>query len=135
LFSVKRKINFYDCDPAGILFFGRIFELCHSAYEEMIASFNLKENYWSNEDYIVPIITSEASYKKALKYGEIVTINIKVAQLKSSSFELNYECKNEQGIVTNEVRTVHVCVSKGDWNKRELPEIVFKSLETLFSKN
>ena len=135
MFSVKRKINFYDCDPAGILFFGRIFELCHSAYEELIASFNLKENYWSNEDYVMPIISSEASYKKAVKYGDIITINITVAQLKTSSFELNYECKNEKGEVANEVMTVHVCVSKTDWKKRELPPLVFKNLEKLTSKN
>jgi len=51
------------------------------------------------------------------KYGETITVEIKVAQLKSSSFELNYECKNEKGEVTNKVRTVHVCVGKKDWKK------------------
>jgi len=120
MFKVKRKINFYDCDAAGVLFFARIYELCHSAYEELIESFNLEEDYWNNEDYIVPIIKSEASYHKPLRYGEFVIIEIKVSQLKNSSFELNYECKNEKGEVTNKVRTVHVCVEKKTWKKIEL---------------
>src|SRR4030067_1880438 len=128
-FHVKRKIHFYDCDAAGVLFFARIYELCHSAYEELIEDFNLKEDYWNNEDYIVPIIKSEASYHKPLKYGELVTIEIKVSQLKSSSFELNYICRNEKNEVTNKIRTVHVFVGKKDWKKRELPVGVFKGFE------
>lgn len=129
MFKVKRKINFYDCDAAGVLFFARIYELCHSAYEELIASFNLEEDYWDNEDYIVPIIKSEASYHKPIKYGETITVEIKVVQLKSSSFELNYECKNEKGEVTDKVKTVHVCVDKKNWKKRELPDKVYKGFE------
>jgi 1,4-dihydroxy-2-naphthoyl-CoA hydrolase len=129
MFTVKRKINFYDCDAAGVLFFARIYELCHSAYEELIAGFNLEEDYWDNDDYIVPIIKSEASYHKPIKYGETITIEIKVVQLKSSSFELNYECINEKGEITDKVRTVHVCVDKKDWKKRELPVKVYNGFE------
>jgi len=120
MFIYKRKINFHDCDVAGVLFFARIYELCHSAYEEMISTFDLEEDFWNNDNYIMPIIKSEASYHRPLKYGQTVTVEIKVEQLKSSSFELNYECKNENGDITDKVRTVHVCVSKKDWKKREL---------------
>lgn len=128
MFSVKRKINFYDCDPAGILFYGRIFELCHSAYEEMIESFSLKENYWNNEDYIVPIISSQASYHKAIKYGETIAIELKVAQLRSGSFELQYECKNEKGEKSVTVKTVHVFVAKKTWMKKEMNKMIGKGL-------
>jgi len=127
----KRKITFYDCDAAGVLFFARIYELCHAAYEEMISSFNLEEDYWNNEDYIVPIIKSEASYHKPLKYGDTVSIEINVAQLKSSSFELNYTCRNEKNETTNKLKTVHVCVAKKDWKKRQLPEKVYNELQKL----
>ncbi len=129
MFTYKRKINFHDCDVAGILFFARIYELCHSAYEEMISTFDLDEDFWNNNDYIMPIIRSEASYHRPLKYGQTVTVEIKVEQLKSSSFELNYECKNEKGEITDKVRTVHVCVSKKDWKKRTLPGKVLEGLK------
>jgi 1,4-dihydroxy-2-naphthoyl-CoA hydrolase len=129
MFSVKRKIHFYDCDAAGVLFFARIYELCHSAYEEMISAFNLKEDYWNNDDYIVPIIKSEAAYHKPLKYGENVIVDIKVSQLRFSSFELNYECKNEKGEITNKVKTVHVCVDKKTWKKNPFSEEIYKGFE------
>ena len=117
MFTFKKKINFYDCDPAGILFYGRVYELCHAAYEAMIESFNLVEDYWTNENYIVPIISSEASYHKPIKYGEEVTAEIIVTQLKSSSFELEYECKNSKGEKCVKVKTVHVLVDKKTWKK------------------
>ncbi len=120
MFSMQKKINFYDCDPAGILFYGKVYELCHAAYEAMIESFKLEEDYWSNDDYIVPIIHSEAKYRNPFTYGQTVTIGLKVTSLKNSSFELQYECKNEKGELCTEVRTVHVLIDKTTWKKKPL---------------
>ncbi len=131
MFQYKRRINFYDCDPAGILFYGRIFQLCHEAYEAMIESFNLKDNYWVNENFIVPIIHSEAKYRKPLHAGETVELEITVTNLKDSSFGLTYICKNNKGEVTNNVRTVHVFVNKSDWKKTKIIEDVRLGLNNI----
>jgi 1,4-dihydroxy-2-naphthoyl-CoA hydrolase len=128
MFSIKKKIDFYDCDPAGILFFARIYELCHSCYEAMIESFNLRDNYWSNDDYIVPIIHSEAKYRNPFAYGQTANIELKVTSLKNSSFELQYECKNDRGELCTEVKTVHVLIDKKTWKKKPLNEEIKKGL-------
>jgi 1,4-dihydroxy-2-naphthoyl-CoA hydrolase len=116
----KIKINFFDCDPAGILFYARIFQICHSAYESLVSSFSLNENYWDNEDYVVPILSSEAKYLKPIKYGETVSVDLKVIQLRKSSFELEYSCKNENGDICARVKTIHVFVDKKIWKKIEI---------------
>ncbi|MDR3625661.1 MAG: acyl-CoA thioesterase, partial [Ignavibacteriaceae bacterium] len=128
-FTTKKKINFYDCDPAGILFYGRIYEFCHSAYEDLISSFNLKEDYWNNDGYVVPILNSEAHYHKPIKYGETILIEVAVSKLKSSSFELEYAVKNEAGDECTVVRTVHIFVDKATWKKREIKPDIKKGLE------
>jgi 1,4-dihydroxy-2-naphthoyl-CoA hydrolase len=120
----KKAINFYDCDPAGILFFGRIFEICHAAYEDLIGSFNLKSDYWSNKNFAVPIMHTEAEYLLPLKAGDNVTVEVAVCKLKNSSFELRYTCRNEKNKVTNEVRTVHIFIDKKEWKKIPIdPEV------------
>ncbi len=129
MIKFNRRINFYDCDPAGILFFGRIFEICHSAYEEMIAGFNLAEDFWSNDEYIVPILNSEAHYHKPLKYGETVSVEITVRTLKSSSFELEYVCRNQAGEECTVVKTVHVFVDKSTWKKHRMKPELKEGLE------
>ncbi|MCH8942594.1 MAG: acyl-CoA thioesterase [Bacteroidetes bacterium] len=132
MITFKTKINFFDCDPEGILFYGRIFQLCHEAYEAMIESFNLKDSYWGNENFIVPIIHCEAKYRKPLLAGETTEIEITVTNLKNSSFELTYLCKNNKGEVTSNVRTVHVFVNRTDWKKTKISEEVKKGLEGHF---
>jgi YbgC/YbaW family acyl-CoA thioester hydrolase len=129
MFIHESKIDFYDCDPAGILFFARVFNRCHSAYEAMIHNFSLKEDYWNNAEYVVPISSSEAKYHKPIKYGETITIELTVEQLRSSSFELGYLCKNASGEVCAKVKTIHVFVDKQSWKKKEINKEIKKGLE------
>lgn len=124
MLTAKQKINFYDCDPAGILFYARIYELCHSVYEEMIQSFGLKENYWANDDYVVPIIHSEAAYHKPLVYDSYAIIDLTVETISSSAFKLSYTCKNENGDLCVEVKTTHVFVDKKTWKKKPIKDDV-----------
>ena len=124
MLTIKRRINFYDCDPAGILFYGNIFFFCHTAYEELIASFNFKTNYWQNENFVTPIITSNAEYIKPIKYGDKINVELGVSDLRKSSFELSYKCINQLNELCASVKTVHVFVDKKSWKKVELiPEI------------
>jgi YbgC/YbaW family acyl-CoA thioester hydrolase len=129
MFIYKVKINFFDCDPAGILFYGRIYEVCHTAYEAMIESFSLKENYWNNDDYVVPIISSSAKYRVPANYYDTLTVEISVSILKSSSFELQYDCKNQDGDICVEVKTIHVCVGRTAWKKKELSVEIREGLQ------
>jgi YbgC/YbaW family acyl-CoA thioester hydrolase len=129
------KINFFDCDPAGILFYAKVFYLCHSAYETMIESFSLKEDYWNNSNYVVPITSTEAKYHKPIKYGELITIELTVEQLRDSSFELGYLCKNASGEVCVKVKTIHVFVDKQTWKKREINNEVKAGLEKVISNS
>ncbi len=135
MFKTMTRIKFSDCDPAGILFFGRVYELCHSAYEEMISGFHLAEDYWSNDDFIVPIIKSEAHYHQPIKYGEEISIEISVKILKSSSFELEYLLKNRDEVECVLVNTVHVFVDKMTWKKKAMKNEIAKGFEKYLATN
>lgn len=128
MFQKNIRINFYHCDPAGILFYARLFEICHSAYEEMIKSFNLKDDYWQNEEFVVPIIKTNAEYFFPLKAGNEISIETKVTQLKDNSFELTYGVKNEAARLCASVKTVHVFVDKKSWKKKKIPSDILAGL-------
>ena len=130
MFTVKRKINFYDCDPAGILFYAKLFEINHSVYEDMVNSYKLKENYWFNDKFVVPIIKTDGAYFKPLKGGVTVTVNLSVTLLKENSFELTYEWMDEKGELAAKARTVHVFVDKKSWKKIPIFDELKKSLES-----
>ena len=130
MFTVKRRINFFDCDPAGILFYAKLFEISHSVYEEMINSFDLKINYWTNDEFVVPIIKTDGAYFKPLRSGETITINLSVTLRKENSFELTYEWIDNSGELAAKARTVHVFVDKKRWKKISLYEDIVKGLES-----
>ena len=130
MYTIKSRINFFDCDPAGILFYARLFEINHSVYEEMINSFKLKENYWFNDKFVVPIIKTDGAYFKPLRAGETVTINLSVTLLKENSFELTYEWIDKSGELVAKARTVHVFVDKKIWKKVPIFEEITKGLES-----
>jgi 1,4-dihydroxy-2-naphthoyl-CoA hydrolase len=122
MITFKKRINFYHCDPAGILFYARLFEICHSVYEEMISGFNLEENYWQNDDYVVPIVKCDAVFYKPVKPGEEVTIEIVVTELRETSFELSYSIKNNSDVEVAAAKTVHVFVDKKKWKGKEIKD-------------
>lgn len=128
MFAVKRRINFFDCDPAGIIFFSRLFDFCHSAYEQLIDSFELDEDYWDNSVYVVPIIHTECDYYRPIKYGDEIEIQLSVSNLKNSSFELTYSLLlNDEKCAV--VKTVHVFVNREDWNKMNIPDNIMIGLQ------
>lgn len=120
MFTTNIRINFFDTDPGGVLFYGNIFKIMHSAYEQMMDSFNLTRNYFIDTDYAIPIIQTSSDYYHPLRVGDLVQVNIKVSKLKTCSFELSYEIYNTKEILAAEAKTVHLFVKKDGFEKTGL---------------
>ncbi|RMG79660.1 MAG: acyl-CoA thioesterase [Bacteroidetes bacterium] len=128
MFKIKERINFYDCDPAGIMFYGNIYRVTHKAYELFLEHLFPEQNVFTNQEVVLPIIHSEADYFNPLVTSDEVEVQIKVSSLKKSSFELNYEVIKGEKICCS-VKTVHVSVSKKTFEKIELPKELKERLE------
>ena len=48
MYSYTTRVNFFNADGAGVLFFGNIFRIIHSAYEEFMYDAGFKRNYFIN---------------------------------------------------------------------------------------
>jgi 1,4-dihydroxy-2-naphthoyl-CoA hydrolase len=117
--TTKVKIQFHDCDPAGILFFANIYKLAHNAYQEFLEQ-GLTWNYFEDGNVALPIIKSTAEYHKPMKSGEVFTVKLLVSNLKDSSFELTYLFYDNASDLYAEVKTVHVSVNKITFEKIKL---------------
>ncbi len=129
MITIKRKIQFHHCDPAGIMFYSRIFDFCHTAYEELINQIELEEDYWQNEKFVVPIINTDAQYLVPISYDEEITIELTVSSIRNSGFELSYKCVNEESETCVLVKTVHVFIDAESWEKIEIDPLVRSELE------
>lgn len=120
LFQAKMRINFYDCDPAGIMFFANIFKFAHTAYELFLNNISPERNFFFDDELVLPIIHSEADYKKPLKAFQEIDCRVEVNELRNSSFELHYTFLVD-GKIYATASTVHVCVAKETFEKCNLP--------------
>ena len=114
-FVYTTPARFQDVDAAGVLFFGRIYDYLHMAYEEFWVSAGVDRVYFfSGAPWVVPIAHSEADYKFPIRHGDIVTVRIDVAKVGRASFELRYRVTGPKGPDDLRVtaKTVHAFASR-----------------------
>lgn len=131
MFDTKKRVDFCDSDPAGILFFGNIYKYAHTAYEEMLEQACMERNYFDDPEYAIPIIHSDCDFFRPIRSGTKLKITVSVTGLRDSSFELSYTFKDENDIIRAKVKTVHVFVQIASWKKAPLTD----EMRTLLEKN
>ena len=123
-FQTIIPVRFQDVDAAGVLFFGRIFDYCHQAYEELIGSFGVdRAHYFAGADYLVPIAHARADYRSVIKLGERVTVTIDILRVGRASVRLRYRVTGPSlEDLRAEVETVHAFVDRKTMRPISIPE-------------
>jgi len=114
-FEMALPVRFQDVDAAGVLFFGRIYDYCHQAYEEFWVSAGVDRAWiFSGADFLIPIAHSEADYKAPIRHGEHVQVRVDVTHVGRASFHLGYRVMGSGGEsdLRAAAKTVHAFVSK-----------------------
>ena len=89
-FTVQYPIRFSHCDPAGIVYFPRFFDLLHRAMEDWF-TFGLEERF---ADFImkkklgIPTVGTKVDFVGPARFGDLLKVELRVAKLGSSSIEL-----------------------------------------------
>ncbi len=122
MFETERIVEFSMCDSAGILFFAKIFELAHSAYEEFILRSDLEDEYFASKEVAIPIVSATADYLAPIGLHEIIEISISVTEIGNSSFQLTTFFENRNNDRKAIVKTTHVFISKISSKKTEIHE-------------
>lgn len=108
-------VRFQDVDAAGVLFFGRIYDYCHQAYEELWVSAGVDRAWiFSGAAFLIPIAHSEADYKAPLRHGERATVRVDVTHVGRASFHLAYRVTGPggEGDLRALAKTVHAFVAR-----------------------
>ncbi len=121
MFATERIVEFAMCDSGGILFFSRIFEIAHSAYEEFVLAGDLENNYFESEEIAIPLISASSEFHKPISLHEVLKINIEVSKIGNSSFQLTTTFFNESNSAKATVVTTHIFVDKKEFKKINIP--------------
>lgn len=87
------EIEWGDCDPAGIVFYPRYFEMFDAATSRLFeAALGMKKITWAKHYDIVgiPMVDTRAAFRIASRYGDIISIESRIKEFRRSSFEVEH---------------------------------------------
>ncbi len=90
----KLTIEWGQCDPAGIIFNSRVFEIFdQSSWELFQAALGVKPHELAGAYKIlgIPLVDARADFKKPLKFGAEVEVASRVSEFRRSSFDVEHK--------------------------------------------
>jgi 1,4-dihydroxy-2-naphthoyl-CoA hydrolase len=121
-FSYTLPVRFHDVDSAGIVFFARIFQYAHDAYEAWLRSVGFPLDRPIHErDYGLPLVHAEADFQSPIHTGDEVRIELALTSIGTTSFKVSARLTGVDGVDFATVRTVHVCVDPRTRRPMPLP--------------
>jgi 4-hydroxybenzoyl-CoA thioesterase len=86
-------IEWGQCDPAGIVFNSRFFEMFDASTWQMFeAALRVKPHELASAFGImgIPLVDVRANFIKAVKFGDIVDLTSRVSEFRRSSFDVEH---------------------------------------------
>ena len=122
-------VRFNEVDRAGIAFFGRVYEYCHAVFEELLVAMgNSISNVFDNGKWGMPLVHSHADYKRPMRLGEELTIEVTVPNVGDTSITFDYRVLGPEGDLRCTCQLVHVIVDLATFKPREVPEDLLEAV-------
>jgi 1,4-dihydroxy-2-naphthoyl-CoA hydrolase len=130
--AYETTIRLRHTDAAGVMFFARLFELAHRAFEDLLdhVEHPLPEDL-AGADVAYPIVHASADYRQPLRLGNRVRVDVDVLEVRDRSFRLGYRFTLADGREAATATTVHAAVGRGVREKATLPDALVASLRAL----
>ena len=126
------KICFGDIDNAGIVYYPRFVHYFHLAMEEFFST-EIGVDYAEvihRRNVSLPTVHLEADFQRRVRYGDEITMEIRIIKLGQSSITWGYKGfrRVDEKELVIEGQNVTVCVSADTFSKMEIPEWLRKAL-------
>jgi 4-hydroxybenzoyl-CoA thioesterase len=122
-FSTRLTVNFGDTDPASLVYFPNIFHYCHIVMERFFHErCGVSYSALIQEKRLgFPTVQIQAEFKSALRYGDVIDVELAVTKVGNKSASLSYQLIRE-GEVCVEVSQVVVAMDLATHRSVEIPD-------------
>lgn len=132
--TYERKAFYYETDQMGIIHHSNYIRWFEEARIDMLDKIGLSYAEIEKKGIIIPVLTVSCEYKKLIKFGETVEINVILKSYKGVRFSFGYEIFEKE---TKELRctgeTTHCFLTK-DYQPMNLKKTYPDIYETLMSE-
>ena len=122
-FITQLPVRFGDVDPAGIVYFPKIYDYIHAAFEELWDVHVGKRYYHlvGEEQLGFPLVHSEVDFHHPLHFGERPLVKITTFKVGRTSLGLRYVFHVDDVLCVHARMTV-VCVELTKLESRPIPD-------------
>ena len=112
LYRFPQKVLFIHCDPAGIAFYPRLFEMINDAVEAMFADVLKWPFETMHPDYGVPTARFDIRFQRPCRHGDVLDLQLRPLALGATSLRLETRahCDGSDRFIADQ--TI-VCVGTG----------------------
>jgi len=130
-YEFRFRVSLHDTDAAGVLFFAHLFRHAHDAYEAWMTELGFPLDEIIRDGHLaLPLVHAEADYKRPLRHGDLIRVELRLDELRASSFSVGYRFMTTEVAVAATARTIHVAIRPGDSASRSLPDALAAALRS-----
>ena len=117
-------VRLHHTDAAGVLFYGRLFELAQEALEEALAAGGLPlGELLRGGGFRLPVVHADADYAAPIRAGDVLEVRV-TFQAGDRSLRVGADFVDAAGRQVASARVVHVAVSAATGTAVPLPDAV-----------
>ena len=128
-FAYPQKVLFKHCDPAGIVFYPRFFEMINDAVEAMFSDLLGWPFEAMHPDAGVPTAAFDVAFKSPCRHGDLLELRLTLTRLGRTSLSLTTRALRGD-VLCFEAEQTLVCVGR-DGRPRAWPDAVRATIEKL----
>ena len=133
-FVYGATVRFAEVDPAQVMYFSRVYELAHEAFEELMTAVGYPPSaVFTHNKWGMPLVHTEADYRRPWRLGEKIAIHASLAEVGGKSIAFEYSLVDEAGEARTRVGMRHVFVSLETFEACTPPPDVIDKLRTLLN--
>ena len=122
VFTTQQTVRFGDVDPAGIVYYPKIFDLVHQAFEDVWDVHVGKRYYHLMHEQRLgfPLVHSEVDFVSPMRFGDRPVVRVTCGKLGESSMEMHYVFEVD-GRRCVDARMTVVCVELASLEPTPIP--------------
>ncbi|MEQ8768186.1 MAG: acyl-CoA thioesterase [Planctomycetota bacterium] len=134
-FQREVPVRFGATDPAGIVYYPFVFDICHHVFEDFFQD-RIGRNYASlltSERTGFPTVHVEADFLAPIRYGERLFVTMSALRIGSSSLTLCFDGVLEDGRAAFRAKIVKSAASLDTFRALPIPEFLRPHFEAILS--
>jgi acyl-CoA thioester hydrolase len=110
--ETKVKVRYQETDQMGVVYHANYFVWMELGRTAIIEELGFKYADMEKDGIVSPVTDIQASYKKALTYGDTATVKTWIEKYDGFRVVYGYEICNEAGEICVKGESHHICVKK-----------------------